>query len=637
MMLAMWIPVWGLLYAVQRGDAPIRFIKASILFGTLLTLITELLSVMTRLNAPFIQLSWGIVLVCLLVYAVRWRAWSWERIEWVRSPAEAVLLGGIVVILLLSGMGASYAPITNWDSMTYHMPRIMHWFQHESLVFYPTTLWRQLFQGPFAEMAIAHTMGLSGGDAWANFVQWFALVVCIIGAGVLARQMGGNRLTQWVASALVASIPMAVLQASSTQTDLVVSMWLVAFAVMTLHYTETRSRFDLACAGFALGLCILSKGTAYVLAFPMGVWFLVWVWRVNRWRSWQPWLIAGACVVLVNVGHWTRNQLLFHTPIGAADGYANETFSPIALASNLIRNSALHMPTPFERVNEWVFRAVRYSHNYLLPGFTLEDPRTTYLTFGYEQNRLTANEDIAPSPAHFYLTLLALVIFAVPTLRPNRAPHRYVLEYGIMAIGMFVMFSWLFKWQIWSTRLMLPIFVMGMPCVAMVLAQLKWRAVSVGMSVTLLVLAVPYLLYNCYRPLIPHQINGFSCGKPPVWQDRQAAMYYSRNGIRVPYETVAQALHAQTDCQTVGIVVNGDSWEYPLWLLLDDPTLATPFYLHHVLVPNGSNRAPYPQTLTYCALVASPAKSPEYVVDGVTFKQVLFMGDNYDNAALYLP
>jgi hypothetical protein len=59
--------VWGLLYAVQRGDAPIRFIKASILFGTLLTLITELLSVMTRLNAPFIQLSWGIVLVCLLV------------------------------------------------------------------------------------------------------------------------------------------------------------------------------------------------------------------------------------------------------------------------------------------------------------------------------------------------------------------------------------------------------------------------------------------------------------------------------------------------------------------------------------------------------------------------------------------
>ncbi|MGV2435389.1 MAG UNVERIFIED_CONTAM: hypothetical protein LVT10_11300 [Anaerolineae bacterium] len=59
------------------------------------------------------------------------------------------------------------------------------------------------------------------------------------------------------------------------------------------------------------------------------------------------------------------------------------------------------MPTPFERVNEWVFRAVRYSHNYLLPGFTLEDPRTTYLTFGYERNRLTANEDIAPSPAHF--------------------------------------------------------------------------------------------------------------------------------------------------------------------------------------------------------------------------------------------
>ena len=635
MMLIIWIPIWVLLYGLQRGDAPVRFIKTSVLFGSLLTLMTELLSVLTRFNAPSLQIGWGIVLVGLIFYSVG--RWSWEPISLKLTPLETILLLGILVILLLTGMAAIYAPITNWDSMTYHMPRIMHWFQHESLVFYPTTLWRQLFQGPFAEMAIAHTMGLSGGDVWANFVQWFALVGCIIGGGVLARQMGGNRLTQWVASAFIASIPMAVLQASSTQTDLVVSVWLVAFAVMTLNYTETRTWLDMVYVGLALGLCVLSKGTAYVLAFPMGVWFLVWVWRVNRWRGWRMLMIAGACVVLVNVGHWIRNQQLFHTPIGAADGYANESFSPVALASNLIRNSALHMPTPFERVNEWVFRAVRYSHNHLLPGFTLEDPRTTYLTFGYEQNRLTANEDIAPSPAHFYLTLLTLMMFALPVLRPNRPSHRYVVEYGLMAIGMFVMFSWLFKWQIWSTRLMLPIFVMGMPWVAMVLSQMRGRILPFVTATALLLLAVPYMLYNCYRPLIPHQINGFSCGKPPIWEDRQAAMYYSRNGIRVPYETVADALHQQTDCQTVAIVVNGDSWEYPLWLVLDDPSNPAPFRLHHVLVPNDSNRAPYPETLAYCALVASPAKSPEYVVDGVTFQQVLFVGDTYDNAALYLP
>ena len=67
MMLIIWIPIWVLLYGLQRGDAPVRFIKTSVLFGSLLTLMTELLSVLTRFNAPSLQIGWGIVLVGAVV------------------------------------------------------------------------------------------------------------------------------------------------------------------------------------------------------------------------------------------------------------------------------------------------------------------------------------------------------------------------------------------------------------------------------------------------------------------------------------------------------------------------------------------------------------------------------------------
>ena len=136
-------------------------------------------------------------------------SWSWQ--------ADTVL-----------ALAVGVAP-NNFDAMTYHLARVLHWLQNRSLAFYPTPIWRQLILGPIAEMAILHGVALSGGDWLANTVQFSAMTGSVLGVSLMAKQLGGNRTTQIFAALLAFTLPMGILQASSAQNDYVAAFWCVLF------------------------------------------------------------------------------------------------------------------------------------------------------------------------------------------------------------------------------------------------------------------------------------------------------------------------------------------------------------------------------------------------------------------------
>jgi hypothetical protein len=56
-----------------------------------------------------------------------------------RFPFRAVpFLAGLLLIVALTGVTAFVSPSNNWDSMTYHMSRVVHWIQDRNVSFYPT-------------------------------------------------------------------------------------------------------------------------------------------------------------------------------------------------------------------------------------------------------------------------------------------------------------------------------------------------------------------------------------------------------------------------------------------------------------------------------------------------------------------
>ena len=106
---------------------------------------------------------------------------------------DSLLLIGIVVILLVLFVVAWISPPNNVDSYLYHMSRVVHWAQNQSLSHYATQYDHQLLKPIWAESAILNLRVLWGSDKPANLVQWFSMLGAVVGVSSLAALMGVKR------------------------------------------------------------------------------------------------------------------------------------------------------------------------------------------------------------------------------------------------------------------------------------------------------------------------------------------------------------------------------------------------------------------------------------------------------------
>jgi hypothetical protein len=327
---------------------------ALIVWGVLVTFITEITSVFRLLTFGSLLLIWlliDITLICIYSRLYRKNKKKFINLDfnvtykW--SFCSTLQLGSLITIVVIIGLTALIAPPNTWDSMTYHMSRVVHWIQNQSVAHYPTSITRQLYLPPWAEYAIAHLQILSNSDRFANLVQWFSLVGSIIGVSLIAKQLYGNLRSQIVSAVVCVTIPIGILQGSSTQNDYVVAFWLVCFVYFSLLAIQSRINFSHSVlVGISLGLAILTKPTAYIYAFPFFCWLMLSGKKRLGWKLWKPFITIIAIVILINIGHYLRNLELYGSFLGESGGYTNQIFGIRVLISNIIRNLALHISTP---------------------------------------------------------------------------------------------------------------------------------------------------------------------------------------------------------------------------------------------------------------------------------------------------
>ena len=115
----------------------------------------------------------------------------------------------------------------------------------------------------------------------------------------------------------------------------------------------------------------------------------------------------------------------------------------------------------------------------------------------------------------------------------------------------------------------------------------------------LLVLALPWLLSNRSRPLLP--IWRFSPNASILTTDRVSEYFANRPSLETQYLEAVEVLN-QTPCRAIGLVSGGDDWEYPLWVLLHET--GAQFTIAHIDVTDVPLiEAEYPVSDDICAFV----------------------------------
>src|SRR5262249_5489054 len=114
--------------------------------------------------------------------------WQWQ------NTLPFWIVAAFVLVTLFIAL--TTAP-NNWDSQTYHLPRIEHWVQNGSLEVYPTSIMRQNETGPLAETLLLQTRVLSGSDFFYPLVQWVSMLCSIAAVFRITRQLGGSNTQCW--------------------------------------------------------------------------------------------------------------------------------------------------------------------------------------------------------------------------------------------------------------------------------------------------------------------------------------------------------------------------------------------------------------------------------------------------------
>ena len=587
-------------------------INAYLLIFGFTVILTEVLSLADLITRQGVLVAWLILTGLTLIWMFfKFKGKEKKKqlhvvIDWIQklSWIDGLIILCIIFILIITLIIAIKSPPNNYDSMTYHMSRVAHWIQNKSVKFYPTSIPRQNYSLPLAEYMILHLQLISQSDQFANLVQWSGFVIVILTASEVAKQLHVSRSGQLIAAFFTATLPMAILQSTSTQNDLTTGLFCLIFAYYLFKTINSLKLSDILYAGLSLGLALLTKGTAYVYCGVIGLAIGGYgIFKKNpaiRLKLIRVFGLIIICALILNSGIYFRNIDLYSHPLSTAtERITNDKLSIKVLYANLVRNGTMQLAVPFPKVNE-IFTSRVITHL----GDSASNPDSTFQGTRFQIQYLI-NEDEAGNLLHFVLILI--VILLLPWIKASHKEPLYLYA-GVVTIST-VMFSLLFKWQPWGNRLQLPLFFLGSPLVGYMKDRIKGSYFLILLGIfSFFCYSVPYVMLNSTRPLVPifkkespfrtHQINIFFSNRPHLYDEYAeiiAPFYNNRSVLRTDrqimyfssnmsfYEDYQQVMNAVKDLEkdVIGLHLGNNDWEYPIWVLANrNASVGSPHFKH---------------------------------------------------------
>jgi len=593
-----------------------------IIFG-LCAIIVEILSIFNQLEYQAVLIFWlgvtGITALLILYKLVIFKEINKlgklkDRFKSVRqiSKINVYIVLIIGLILLITLIIAVVAPPNNYDSMIYHMARVAEWIQHRSVNYYSTSIARQNYSMPLAEYMILNLQLLSRSDRFANLVQWSGFLIAIIAASEIARFFRLSRSGQLLAAFFTATLPMAILQSTSTQNDLITGVFCMLFAYFLLRIVKLHTWRYTIFAALAFGLALLTKGTAYVFCAAIGLAIGGVGLFINkkeiRMKLVRSFLMIIFCGLIINTGVYVRNYELYSHPLSTAtDRVTNDKISGGVFYANLIRNAGIQLASPVPELDDVLTKIVA-AHL----GESISDPRSTFIGSTY-QIQYYVNEDEAGNLLHFLLITFSVLLIPWIIDSDNKIIGIYT---GAIALSV-ILFSILFKWQPWGSRLQLPIFLLGSPL--MVYLKEKYQGSRRLLSTIIIVFSlytIPYLILNETRPLVPFfreesplrsrvirkifsnypylyyeysdVISPFYVDLSVLHTERKTLYFSSNMDIYQDYKLIIDEVNELNE-ECIGLHLDSNDWEYPIWTLTErHASVGNPQFVH-VAVNDISN------------------------------------------------
>jgi hypothetical protein len=314
---------------------------------------------------------------------------GWERRESLGLPSdlaatERTLVAAACGVALLLILRLLTLPVTDSDSVWFHLPRIAQWYQQATVAtpidalgddihnFYPYT-WNALF------FLVLAPVGHDQFVLMPSVLAWLALGLATY---TLGRLVGSQRFGAMFAALLVLLLPASINDAQTAHSDLALAAFLVASVYFTLHGWRHRQRFSLLMA--VICVAMMAGTTLFALAY-VGLLAALWVclFFVNRmtgksqgdWIAIHSPLMKGLVVASVGLpaaSWYLHNAVVTGNPLGVVQiSFLGRVLLPgkVTLA-DLNKTTVLSSVSFFNPAHARVWLRAA-AHSFALPGLVL--------------------------------------------------------------------------------------------------------------------------------------------------------------------------------------------------------------------------------------------------------------------------
>lgn len=493
-----------LVYERFRLSAGLRssMLIALLLTGAFIALATELLSAFRVLTSVSVGLSWLVFVAALGGYWIRYPTRLrpvWQEAKQ-RIQAFRQVLGLTTTLLLLGILGtiavvALFSAPNNNDSLSYHLSRLGYWVQQHSVTHYASHSERATSFPPFSSFIHLHLYLLSGSAWWFQLVSWIALLGSLCAVSLITQRFSSSPRALRLAVLLAVTTPMTVLEAMTTQNDVLVGLWCLSLVWHGFRYLDQPTTFRLLLVALSVALGIVTKATFVFFVAPIGLGLAGVLFRkMGPGAALRLGSTVILAVALVNTPLWLRNYALYQSPIGhMCSGNQNRIHTLPALLSSTAKHGFMHLGflSPGDRYNSFLRERLLDFHAVL--GLDLDDPR---LGMPFKLVKLNFSEDFA----HNFLFAWLLVL-SIGLLWRRSLPS--ALRWYALGVGAgFLLFCSLIGYQWYGARLQTPFFLLAAPVLGIVYGSLSGRIPSMMLRSALVLGVLPYLLFSTARPLV---------------------------------------------------------------------------------------------------------------------------------------
>ena len=565
------------------------WIKGTVGWCSLLFLHIEVFSSFKILNKTSVFLFWTIVCIFEIIYFVKSK--KCVQIRNILFQISCLVKKNkffTVVIGLIALLALCTVPY-NWDSMTYHIPRIVHWIQNQSTEHYATNIIRQIANPPFHEFICLDVYLMSGNrDIFLNLVQCAAFLTNAWLVYEMSRKLGCDKKFSKVGVLLFCSMPVAFAEALTTQNDNLCSMFLMIFLFYLLDFLHISRKIEdckenyvkvvvmAACVGFGY----LTKPTATMAMLFLSIILLVVciIRRDNLKIITKLILMALPIMLIILIPEMAKNIKTFGAifPSGTGARQLVGTLNPKYLFINGLKNFSFNLPTIYI-INSHVYLTSFVCMVAKLIRVDINDPTIS------EDGRVFSLHQ-APSFGHDTAVSSTILIVAVVCLAwcvyRRKNAEKYPKMYTYVVMTMFALVCIFIRWEPYVSRYMFPYLALMCPMVSVWIediaknAKTDWiRNSSVAVVCWMGILGL-IMLFSYH-------------GKIAVQQDisRPEGYFTNRSNIRDEYMTAMNVVE-DLGAKNIGLITTGDSYEYPIQYMLKHSTER----IEHVLVDNDTSR-----------------------------------------------